>query len=132
MCPGARTPEELETLLEDAFVLHLDTALLSTLLATYQRTDPFELAVQAVAARLDRVRDQHRDELNVVEAELQHRQAELTTAIEGTSARPPSEAVLVQLRERITEAITHGPMPAKKALGRTQPRDRAPIVPAVR
>ena len=70
MCPGARTPEELETLLEDAFVLHLDTALLSTLLATYQRTDPFELAVQAVAARLDRVRDQHRDELNVVEAEL--------------------------------------------------------------
>ncbi len=22
MCPGARTPEELETLLEDAFVLH--------------------------------------------------------------------------------------------------------------
>jgi len=48
--------------------------------------------------------------------ELQHRQAELTTAIEGTSARPPSEAVLVQLREPITEAITHGPMPAKKAL----------------
>jgi len=61
--------------------------------------------------------------------ELQHRQAELTTAIEGTSARPPSEAVLVQLREPITEAITHGPMPAKKALCRTQPWDRAPIAP---
>jgi hypothetical protein len=27
MCPGARTPEELETLLEDAFVLHDQQAL---------------------------------------------------------------------------------------------------------
>jgi hypothetical protein len=58
-CPTDRLPAD-----------ELDTALLNTLLATYQRTDLLELAVQAVAARLDRVRDQHQDELNVVEAEL--------------------------------------------------------------
>jgi site-specific DNA recombinase len=132
----------------------LDAALLEALLATYQRTDLFRLAVQAAATRLDRVRQQHHDELQVVEAELrrteeaiqryllafeagtladtdlaprvqaltvktaelQHRQAELTAAIDQIAAQPPSQAILAHLRERIHEAVTRGPMPAKKAL----------------
>jgi site-specific DNA recombinase len=37
-------------------------------------------------------------------------------AIDSITAHPPTEKVLAQLRERIHEAITHGPRPAKKAL----------------
>jgi hypothetical protein len=58
-CPTKRLPAD-----------ELDAALLEALLATYQRTDLFQLAVQAAATRLDRVRQQHQDELHVVQAEL--------------------------------------------------------------
>ena len=54
--------------------------------------------------------------LTVRTAELQHRQAELTAAIDQLAAQPPSQAILAHLRERIHEAVTQGPMPAKKAL----------------
>jgi hypothetical protein len=97
--------------------------------------------------RLDRVRDQHQGELNVVEAELrrtneaieryllafeagtlsdthlaprlqtlaaktaelQHRQAELTVAIEGTSARPPSVAVLALVSIQVSPVRSRFP-----------------------
>jgi site-specific DNA recombinase len=142
-CPTERLPAE-----------ELDAALLEALLATYQRTDLFQLAVQAAAARLDSVHDQHQGELIVVNAELrrteeaiqryllafeagtladtdlaprvraltakiaelQHRQGELTAAIDQITSQPPSQAILAHLRERVREALTQGPMPAKKAL----------------